>query len=219
MNKTKQKSAEFEPPNIPYGRQEITEEDILAVVEVLNSDFLTQGPMVPRFEEAVAKRVGARYGVASNSATSSLHLACRALDVGPGDHVWTTPVTFVASANCARYCGAEIDFVDIDAKTYNIGVPQLEAKLCKAERVGKLPKVVIIVHLAGHPCDMAAVYALSERFGFKIVEDASHAIGGHYRNSPVGQLPLQRHHHFQLFIRLKLLQPAKVVSPSRMTRP
>jgi len=171
---------------IPYGRQDITEDDIAAVVAVLRSDFLTQGPAVPAFEAAVAARVGARFAVASNSATSSLHLACLALGVGPGDRVWTSPVTFVASANCARYCGAEVDFVDIDPANSNISVERLAAKLAEAERAGALPKVVIPVHLAGQPADMAAIADLAARYGFRVVEDASHAIGGSYRGEPIG---------------------------------
>ena len=171
---------------IPYGRQDVTAQDIKAVTEILNSDYLTQGPAVARFEQAIAQRVGAEFAIASNSATSSLHIACLALGVGPGDLAWTTPVTFVASINCARYCGAGIDFVDIDPKTYNISIPQLEAKLKVAEAEGTLPKVVIVVHLAGHPCDMAAVQALAQRYGFKVIEDASHCVGGRYRNTSIG---------------------------------
>lgn len=171
---------------IPYGRQDITQADIDAVVEVLKSDFLTQGPMVPRFEQAVADYAGAAYAVAVNSATSALHLACRALGLGPGDVLWTSPITFVASANCARYCGAEVDFVDIDPRTYNLCPQALERKLIEAERIGRLPKVVVPVHLCGQPCDMAAIYALAQRYGFRIIEDASHAIGARYRGEPVG---------------------------------
>lgn len=171
---------------IPYGRQDITQADIDAVVEVLKSDFLTQGPMVPRFEQAVADYVGAAYAVAVNSATSALHLACRALGLGPGDVLWTSPITFVASANCARYCGAEVDFVDIDPRTYNLCPQALERKLIEAERIGRLPKVVVPVHLCGQPCDMAAIHALAQRYGFRVIEDASHAIGARYRGEPVG---------------------------------
>src|SRR5690606_39681276 len=161
---------------IPYGRQSISEEDVAAVVDVLRSDFLTQGPAVARFENAVKQQVGAAHAVASNSATSSLHLACRALDVGPGDLVWTTPITFVASANCARYCGADVDFVDIDATSCNLSVERLADKLHGARRAGRLPKVVIPVHLAGHPADMEGIADLSREFGFSVIEDASHAI-------------------------------------------
>lgn len=171
---------------IPYGRQDITESDIAAIVGVLRSDFLTQGPCVPQFETRVADYCGARHGVAANSATSALHLACLALGVGPGDVVWTSPITFVASANCARYCGADIDFVDIDPITYNMSVPSLAAKLEEAEQAGRLPKVVIPVHLCGQSCDMEAIHALSQRYGFRVIEDASHAIGGRYRGEPVG---------------------------------
>lgn len=171
---------------IPYGRQEITPQDIAAVVEVLQSDYLTQGPMVPRFEQAVAQHVGAAHGVAVNSATSALHIACLALDLGPGDSLWTSPITFVASANCARYCGADVDFVDIDPRTYNLCPVALEQKLKVAARQGKLPKIVVPVHLSGQPCDMEAIHALGNRYGFRIIEDASHAIGGKYRGEFVG---------------------------------
>lgn len=171
---------------IPYGRQDITQADIDAVVEVLQSDFLTQGPKVPAFEQAVAEKVGARYAVAVNSATSALHIACLALGLGTGDWLWTTPVTFVASANCGLYCGAQVDFVDIDPRTYNMDPFELEQKLIIAEREGRLPKVVVPVHLCGQPCDMAAIHALAQRYGFKVIEDASHAIGGKYRGEYIG---------------------------------
>lgn len=171
---------------IPYGRQDISEADIQAVVEVLRSDFLTQGPAVPAFEKAIAGFCGAQHTVAVNSATSALHIACLALGVGPGDWVWTSPITFVASANCALYCGAWVDFVDIDPRTYNLSVERLAEKLAQAEESGCLPKVVIPVHLCGQPCDMAGIHALSQRYGFKIIEDASHAIGGKYRGEPIG---------------------------------
>lgn len=171
---------------IPYGRQDITNADIDAVVEVLRSDFLTQGPAVPAFERSVAGHCGVAHALAVNSATSALHIACLALGVGTGDVVWTTPVTFVASANCARYCGADVDFVDIDPRTYNMDVGSLAAKLEQARRVGKLPKVVIPVHLCGQPCDMAAIHALGQEYGFGIIEDASHAIGGRYHGEPIG---------------------------------
>ncbi|EMK25153.1 UDP-4-amino-4,6-dideoxy-N-acetyl-beta-L-altrosamine transaminase [Leptospira kirschneri] len=171
---------------IPYGKQEITQADIDLVNEVLRSDFLTQGPMVPRFESLVAKKCKAKFAVAVNSATSALHIACIALNVGPGDIVWTSPITFVASANCALYCGASVDFVDIDPKTYNISVDRLSEKLELAEKIGKLPKVLIPVHLAGQSCPMDKIYILSKKYGFKIIEDASHAIGGTYKNEPIG---------------------------------
>ena len=171
---------------IPYGRQDISEADIQAVVDVLRSDFLTQGPAVPAFEKAVADYCGAQHAVAVNSATSALHIACLALGVGKGDIVWTTPITFVASANCALYCGATVDFVDIDPRTYNISVECLAEKLALAEKTGKLPKVVIPVHLCGQPCDMVGIHALSQQYGFKIIEDASHAIGGKYKGEPIG---------------------------------
>lgn len=171
---------------IPYGRQEITQADIDAVVAVLQSDFLTQGPMVPKFEQAVARYCDAKHALAVNSATSALHIACLALGVGPGDWLWTTPITFVASANCGLYCGAKVDFVDIDPQTYNICPQALACKLEQAERDGKLPKVVVPVHLCGQPCDMQAIHDLAQRYGFKIIEDASHAIGGKYKGESIG---------------------------------
>ena len=171
---------------IPYGRQDISVDDINAVISVLRSDWLTQGPMVPRFERGVADFTGAAHAVASNSATSSLHIACLALGVGPGDRVWTSPNTFVASANCALYCGAEVDFVDIDPCTYNLSVERLSEKLATAKINGTLPKVVIPVHFAGQPCDMLAIHALGREYGFRIIEDASHAIGASYLGTKVG---------------------------------
>ena len=171
---------------IPYGRQDISAEDIQAVVDVLRSDHLTQGPAVPAFEATVASYCGARHGAAMNSATSALHIACRALDVGPNDWVWTSPITFAASANCALYCGARVDFVDVEPRTYNLSVERLAEKLASAEREGRLPAVLIPVHLCGQPCDMVAIRALSERYGFKIIEDASHAVGGSYKGEPIG---------------------------------
>jgi UDP-4-amino-4,6-dideoxy-N-acetyl-beta-L-altrosamine transaminase len=171
---------------IPYGRQNINQDDIEAVECVLRSDFLTQGSVVTRFEREVAAYCGAQRGVAVNSATSALHLACLALGVGPGDRVWTTPITFVASANCAAYCGASIDFVDIDSQTYNMDANALEEKLNQAEQVGELPKVVIPVHMCGQSCEMDRINELAQQFGFKVIEDASHAIGGRYKDKPVG---------------------------------
>jgi|TARA_R100000149_G_scaffold66459_1_gene45638 UDP-4-amino-4,6-dideoxy-N-acetyl-beta-L-altrosamine transaminase len=171
---------------IPYGRQEITQDDIDAVVEVLKSDFLTQGPRVPEFENTVATHVGAEFGVAVNSATSALHIACAALGLGDGDWLWTSPVTFVASANCGLYCGAKVDFVDIDPRTYNLCPDALERKLEQAKEQDRLPKVVVPVHLCGQPCDMKRIKSLSERYGFRIVEDASHAIGGKYQGEFIG---------------------------------
>ena len=171
---------------IPYGCQEITQEDIDAVVDVLESDFLTQGPKVPEFENTVASHVGASFGVAVNSATSALHVACAALGLGQGDWLWTSPVTFVASANCGLYCGAKVDFVDIDPRTYNLCPDALERKLEQAREQDRLPKVVVPVHLCGQPCDMKRIKALSVRYGFRIVEDASHAIGGKYQGEFVG---------------------------------
>lgn len=171
---------------IPYARQDISQADIEAVVQVLHSDFLTQGPVVPAFENAVARYCGALHAVAANSATSALHIACLALGVGKGDVVWTTPITFVASANCALYCGATVDFVDIDPKTYNLSVERLSEKLAKAKMTGNLPKVVIPVHFCGQPCDMAGIQALGQQYGFKVIEDASHAIGGRYKGEHIG---------------------------------
>lgn len=171
---------------IPYGRQEISQADIDAVVDVLRSDFLTQGPMVPHFEQCVAQHVGAKHAIAVNSATSALHIACMALGLGPRDWLWTTPITFVASANCGLYCGAKVDFVDIDPRTYNLCPKALAEKLDQAERRGRLPKIVIPVHMCGQPCDLATIHALSERYGFRIIEDASHAIGGKYRGEYIG---------------------------------
>ena len=171
---------------IPYGRQDITQADIDAVVEVLHSTHLTQGPAVPRFEQAVLSHCKVAHALAVNSATSALHISCLALGLGPGDWLWTTPNTFVASANCGLYCGAQVDFVDIDPRTYNLCPKALEQKLIAAEKVGRLPKIVVSVHLCGQPCDMQAIHALAQRFGFKIIEDASHAIGGKYLGEPIG---------------------------------
>jgi UDP-4-amino-4,6-dideoxy-N-acetyl-beta-L-altrosamine transaminase len=172
--------------SIPYGRQDITQADIDAVVAVLHSSNLTQGPAVPRFEQAVLEHCQAKHARAVNSATSALHIACLALDLGPGDWLWTTPNTFVASANCALYCGAQVDFVDIDPRTYNLCPNALEQKLIGAEKAGRLPKIVVPVHFSGQPCDMQARHDLARRFGFKIIEDASHAIGGKYKGEPIG---------------------------------
>lgn len=171
---------------IPYGRQSISEEDIQAVTDVLRSDWLTQGPTVPAFERAVAGFCGVGYGVAVNSATSALHIACISLGVGKGDLVWTSPITFVASANCALHCGAEVDFVDVDEQTYNMSANALQSKLEQAKSEGRLPKVVIPVHLAGQSCDMESIHKLSIEYGFKIIEDASHCIGGKYKGEPIG---------------------------------
>lgn len=176
---------------IPYGRQHITQTDIDAVVAVLQSDFLTQGSQVPAFEERVAAYTGAKFGVAVNSATSALHIACLALGLGQGekgkdDWLWTTPITFTASANCGLYCGANIDFVDIDPLTLNMSIDALAEKLQLADAENRLPKIVIPVHFTGEPCDMAAIHALSQQYGFKVIEDASHAIGGKYHKQPIG---------------------------------
>lgn len=171
---------------IPYGRQNISEADIQAVVEVLRSDYLTQGPTVPAFEKCVSDYCHARFSVAVNSATSALHIACLALGIGPGDAVWTSPITFVASANCALYCGAKVDFVDIDPHTYNMSIERLAEKLAHAEKNDNLPKIVIPVHLCGQSCDMNSIHELSQRYDFKIIEDASHAIGSKYQSEPIG---------------------------------
>lgn len=168
---------------IYYGKQNINEEDIKAVENVLRSDFLTQGPAIEKFEKKVADYCGAKYAVAVTNATSALHIGCKAVNLGEGDFLWTSPVTFVASANCGRYCGAGVDFVDIDDNTYNMSVEILEDKLKKSAH---LPKVVIPVHLAGQSCDMEKIYALSRRFNFTVIEDASHAVGADYKNSKVG---------------------------------
>jgi len=171
---------------IHYGRQDINQADIDSVVDVLQSDFLTQGPQAPLFEKKVSDYCGSEYGVAVNSATSALHIACLALGLGKGDYLWTSPNTFVASANCGLYCGAKIDFVDIDPLTYNLSPEELEKKLIQAKQHNKLPKIVIPVHFAGQSCDMRRIYSLSQEYGFKIIEDASHAIGGKYLDQPIG---------------------------------
>lgn len=171
---------------IPYGRQDISQQDIAAVVAVLQSDWLTQGPVIPQFERAVAEYCGTTYAVAVTSATAGLHLACLAAGLGPGDRVWTSPNTFVASANCAIYCGATVDFVDIDPKTYNLSPQELETKLIWAEQQGCLPKAVIPVHFAGQSCEMEQIFALAQRYGFQVIEDAAHGIGGRYQGQPIG---------------------------------
>ena len=171
---------------IPYGKQEITQDDIDSVIEVLKSDFITQGPAVPRFEKSITDHCSVQYAVAVNSATSALHIACMALGLGEGDWLWTSPNTFVASANCGLYCGSQVDFIDIDPRTYNMSVEALQHKLEKAEREGKLPKIVIPVHFAGQSCDMKAISSLAKKYNFKIIEDASHAIGGKYLDKPIG---------------------------------
>lgn len=190
---------------IPYGRQDISQADIEAVVELLRSDFLTQGPTLPRFEQAVAGYCGVQHGIAVNSATSALHIACLALDLGPRDWLWTSPNTFVASANCALYCGAMVDFVDIDPRTYNISVARLKEKLVQAEKEGRLPKIVMPVHFAGQPCDMPAIYKLSQQYGFKVIEDASHAIGASYNDIKVGSC---NHSHITVFS----FHPVKIIT-------
>jgi UDP-4-amino-4,6-dideoxy-N-acetyl-beta-L-altrosamine transaminase len=177
----------FTPKNmIPYGKQDLNDEDIMAVVDVLKSDYLTQGPKVPEFEQAVAHYCHTTFAIATNSATSALHIACLALNVGQGDMVWTSPVSFVASSNCALYCGAKVDFVDIDSANGNISVLELTDKLHEAKIENSLPKVLIVVHLAGNSCDMAEIHALSQEYHFSIIEDASHAIGARYKDDKVG---------------------------------
>lgn len=171
---------------IRYGQQDITQADIDAVIAVMKSVNLTQGPAINQFEQSVMAHTGARHAAAVNSATSALHISCLALGLGPGDWLWTTPNTFVASANCGLYCGAQVDFVDIDPRTYNLCPKALETKLIQAEKNGRLPKIVVPVHLCGQPCDMRAIHVLGQRFGFTIIEDASHAIGGKYLNEPIG---------------------------------
>lgn len=171
---------------IPYAKQSISDEDIDAVVNVLKSDFITQGPVVSQFEEAIAAYCSARYAIAVSNGTAALHLACLALNVGPGDIVWTSPNTFLASANCALYCGAKIDFVDIDSQTYNISIESLKSKLKSAEMNNCLPKVLIPVHFSGQSCEMQAIKSLSLQYGFSIIEDAAHALGGEYQGQKVG---------------------------------
>lgn len=190
---------------IPYGRQSISEEDVAAVVEVLRSDFLTQGPCVPRFEEELARYCGVPHVVAMNSATSVLHLACLALGLGPGDWLWTSPNTFVASANCARYCGASVDFVDIDPTTFNLSLTALADKLEKAEQAGRLPKILVPVHFSGQPCDMRGIAALAKRYGFRVIEDASHAVGADYLGEKVGNC---RHSDITVFS----FHPVKIIT-------
>ena len=173
-------------PYIPYGKHEVLEEDIKEVVKVLKSDFITQGEMVPKFEKAVSDYCGAKYAKAVNSGTSALHIACLSLGLRSGDYLWTSPISFVASANCGLYCGAKIDFVDINKETYNISIDNLKKKLKEAKKKNNLPKILIPVHLAGQSCEMEEIYKLSVKYGFKIIEDASHAIGGRYLGKPVG---------------------------------
>ena len=190
---------------INYAFQNISSSDVNAVIKTVKSQFLTQGPKVLEFETKIAKKVNANFAVAVNSASSALHLACLALDVGVGDWVWTTPNTYVASANCAIHCGAQIDFVDIDPFTYNMNVDLLYSKLKKSKSLNKLPKVVIPVHFAGQPCDMVSIYKLSKEFGFKIIEDASHAIGSQYNKIKVGSC---RHSQITVFS----FHPVKIIT-------
>ena len=190
---------------IPYGRQDVDAADIAAVIEVLQSDWLTTGPAIERFEQAAAARCGGTHAVAVFNGTVALHLACRALGLGPGDTLWTSPNTFVASANCALYCGASVDFVDIDPKTYNLSIEFLKAKLLQAERIGKLPKIVVPVHFAGQSCDMRAIGVLAKKYGFAVIEDASHAVGASYLGEPVGNC---RHSDVTVFSFL----PVKIIT-------
>ncbi len=190
---------------IPYGRQHITPQDEAAVLEVLRSDWLTQGPTIERFERELARLADAQHAVAVNSATSALHIACLALGLGPGDRLWTSPNTFVASANCARYCGADVDFVDVDARSYNMCAQALAVKLEQAQRQGTLPKIVLPVHFAGQSADMQAIHALSLRYGFRIIEDASHAVGASYQGHPVGSA---RHSDIVVFS----FHPVKIIT-------
>ena len=190
---------------LPYGQQTITEADIAAVVDVMRSPYLTQGPAVPAFEQALAQEVGASHGIAVNSATSALHIACLALGLGPRDRLWTSPITFVASANCGRYCGAEVDFVDIDPATGLISLDALERKLRQADREDRLPKVLVPVHLCGTSCAMEPIAALSKQYGVSVLEDASHAIGGRYQDLPVGDC---RHSAITVFS----FHPVKIIT-------
>ena len=190
---------------IPYTRQSVSDEDIEAVSEVLRSDLITQGPVTEAFEETVAQYCSARYAIAVSHGTAALHLACLALDVGAGDIVWTSPNTFVASANCALYCGAAIDFVDIDPDSYNMSVSALENKLIEARKAQQLPKVVIPVHFAGQSCDMKAIKTLSDEYGFSIIEDAAHALGGQYLNNKIGSCQYSD-------ITIFSLHPAKIMT-------
>ena len=176
--------------HIPYGRQDISDTDVATVVEVLKSDWITQGPAIERFEKAVAKYCGARYAVAVSSGTAALHIACLAAGLAAGDYLWTSPNTFVASANCAIYCGAQVDFVDIDPRTYNMSPERLAEKLGRAGATNRLPKVAVPVHFSGQPCAMQRIRELSAEYGFLLIEDASHAIGGDYRQSKVGSCTL-----------------------------
>ena len=171
---------------IPYSKQSINKEDIKSVIKVLNSEFLTQGPIIPNFEKSVAEYCESHHAVAVNSATSALHISCIALGLNKGDILWTSPISFLASANCALYCEANIDFVDIDINSFNISIDKLEEKLIKAKSENKLPKILIPVHMCGQSCDMDSIYNLSKEYGFKIIEDASHALGGKYKNKPIG---------------------------------
>ena len=190
---------------IPYGRQDIRQEDIDAVTAVLSHDLLTQGPQVPAFEAAVAQASGAAHAVAVNSATSALHIACLALDLGPGDWLWTSPITFVASSNVGLLCGARVDFVDIDPDTFNMCPKALETKLAAAKAAGRLPKILVPVHMAGQSCDMAAIGALARAYGVRVIEDASHAIGASYQGHPVGDC---RHSDITVFS----FHPVKIVT-------
>lgn len=190
---------------IPYGKQSISKEDIDEVNKVLKSDFLTQGPLIQNFERNFCEKVDAKFGTAVNSGTSALHIACLALGLKEGDWLWTSPISFVASSNCALYCGANVDFIDIDSRSFNISVQQLEKKLKEAELEGKLPKIVVPVHLSGHPCDLKKIYKLSQKYGFYILEDASHAVGSVYKDSKIGN---SKYSHITVFS----FHPVKIIT-------
>lgn len=198
-------NARSTPPALPYGRQCITEDDIAAVVAVLRSEFITQGPAIARFEQSVADYCGAKHAVAVSSATAALHIGALALGLGPGDRLWTSPNTFVASANCALYCGARADFVDIDERSYNMSVALLEKKLKAAKAAGTLPKILVPVHFAGQSCEMQAIADLCRRYGVRIMEDASHAVGATYQGQPVGNC---RHSDLVVFS----FHPVKIIT-------
>ncbi len=195
----------IEEKYLPYGRQNINQDDIDAVINVLKSDYLTQGPLIEQFEKKVCKEVKAKFATACNSATSALHIACIALGLKEGDWLWTSPITFVASANCGRFCKAKIDFIDIDPNTGLMSIEKLKKKLNNAEKSGKLPKIVIPVHLAGSSCEMKTIYELSKIYGFSIIEDASHAIGGEYLNQKVGSCTFS---HISVFS----FHPVKIIT-------
>ncbi len=171
---------------IPYGRQTIQASDIEAVMQVLKSDWITQGPAIEHFEQKLAKRFESPHALAVCNATAALHLAYLAAGLGPGKKLWTSPNTFLATANAARFCGADVDFVDIDPKSWNLSVEQLVLRLSQAEKTGQLPDVLAPVHFGGNPCEMEAIAGLARKYNFQVVEDASHAVGARYQNHPIG---------------------------------